>query len=194
MRKLKLFHGTSTIWIENILRYGLGAKNPVIEYRCLDFLRECVNLCEANYRGKDNPFWSCYGETSKRMVNNTLTAGGFDFRYGPLFLTSDRNRACDYAKNNIYGSELISRCALLYEQLRHDVPSKIPPELIYSPITKLFEMSGRPVLIEVLEVAESDVRCLTPDSVEVVRKYGGYLDYESLVNLPVTPNQVCELC
>ena len=36
---IKLFHGTSTLFQDSIIKKGLGGKNPLIKYQAYDFIK-----------------------------------------------------------------------------------------------------------------------------------------------------------
>ena len=111
-----LYHGTSSTFLSSILRSGLGAANPLTGLRALEFLSTIVDV------GGDG-LWAgstIAGEEMdiRRMVEQKVTGGGFNYRHGSTYLTPSRFTAVSYARSNRYGSEILSNALVMFERLR----------------------------------------------------------------------------
>ena len=110
-----LYHGTSTLFLDEILRSGLGGINPIEDWGVLDCIRDLRDLAE-QHAGK----WYIPLKYVTDVMCEQLE-GRFDWRHGSVYLTAFRNKAISYAIHNEYGSEIVSRCMALYKRLGDQV-------------------------------------------------------------------------
>jgi hypothetical protein len=85
-----LYHGTSTIWKDSILKYGLGGKNITKELRAVEFFREAWATLDSLPEHLRPP-----GSQTVRdlMANQGVSNAGVNFRHGGLYLTPNRSAA-----------------------------------------------------------------------------------------------------
>ena len=95
--------------------------------------------------------WNWYEDpdllTIRYIVDQRVTSGGFNFRYGSTYLSPSKTTAVRYALSNRFGSELLSTTFCMFEKLKtydlhraHEIIKKYP-ELL-----KLHEMPHQPLL------------------------------------------------
>lgn len=157
--KFPLFHGTSSIFARSILTGGLGARNVVREMNAVEFLsracalgREHLDL-ESDRKLADHVFMS------DSMIEQRFTPGRMNFRHGDVYLTPSITQAAQYATLNPAGSEIISRCAYVYQKLEEWDRTKgtqLTRELnrISPGISALRPQEAFPVLMEIRGVSK----------------------------------------
>lgn len=133
--KIPLFHGTSTLFLDNILTNGLGAVNPIKKYKIMETLEKLVHkgleyLPESEHRRLAG---------SKVLLNQTIG----NFRYGGVFLSPSKISAVKYSRNQ-YGSEFISQTVALYLFFKE---YSIPVELDNDFLKHIINSSYEPVVI-----------------------------------------------
>lgn len=144
-----LYHGTSTLYRDSIKKHGLGGLRDTTLF---DFglLEQFAILLDAPKNKTD--WWQMNDFVVKAMIEQGVSGGGFNFRYGGLYLSSSRQTAQMYARSP-KGSELISHIFLAYEALKSVNPDEadrlLPRE---HPLTKLFEQPSRPMLITINKI------------------------------------------
>ncbi len=95
----------------------------------------------------------------RKIVQQRVTDGGFNFRHGSTYLSPSRTTAVRYALNNRYGSELLETTFNLLEKLKaYDLrrASEIVEE--YPDLLKLQEMPHQPLLVEAFDVPTRHLR------------------------------------
>ena len=148
-----LYHGTSKIFLSSIHSVGLGAKDPHVMFRTREMLNELASAREWNWC--EDPFLL----DVRYIVEQRVTAGGFNFRHGSTYLSSSRNNAVRYALNNRYGSELLSTTFSMLERLKeHDLRGAYEIIERYPELLKLQEMPHQPLLIEAFDVPTRHLR------------------------------------
>lgn len=154
-----LYHGTSTWFLPDILERGFGTVNVHEGLRSRDFLKEAwalrLELAESEERDDLLIF---PGSMISAMVEDRVTNGGFNFRYGQLYCTADERRAVTYA-SNAYGSELITEAAKLLHQVR-EISTEAADELIsrYPEISTCLAYNHKPIVIKLDGVTRCSVR------------------------------------
>ncbi|MBN4174623.1 hypothetical protein GSU75_01832 [Pseudomonas savastanoi pv. phaseolicola] len=141
-----LYHGTSTLYRDSIKKHGLGALRDTSLF---DFglLEQFAELLDAPRNKTD--WWQMNDFVVKAMIKQGISGGGFNFRYGGLYLSSSRQTAQMYARSP-KGSELISHIFLAYEALKSVNPKEARRLLpCKHPLTELFEQPSRPMLITI---------------------------------------------
>jgi|LauGreSBDMM110SN_4_FD.fasta_scaffold138073_1 hypothetical protein len=101
---IPLYHGTSSIFIESIISDGLGAISQNANYD-IELFRK---ICSAHHKSDwQSDWWKDNSYTWESMLNQK-TGKFSNFRYGGIYLSPSQENAAGYAKNNSYGSELLS--------------------------------------------------------------------------------------
>jgi hypothetical protein len=117
-----LYHGTSTWFLPSMLEHGFGTVNVHEDLRSREFLSEGwslrLELAEAREREELIMF---PGNMISAMIEDRVTNGGFNFRYGQFYCTAEEWKAVNYASNPC-GSELVSEAAKLLCEVREISP------------------------------------------------------------------------
>lgn len=147
---IKLFHGTSTLFLDSIIEMGLGDKNPLNNYDAYDFIKEMYTAGENIWGTNLNHSWQVEKIVLQGMAKQKITRGGFNWRHGNAYLTPGISRALNYAIHNEYGSELLSNCLRYYQRIKRRYPDYQFSEMVdKSPIMNLLDKTFEPILIEI---------------------------------------------
>ncbi|WP_461636927.1 hypothetical protein [Labilibaculum euxinus] len=161
----KYYHGTSSIFLNSIKETGLGGINPNFEYRNLDVLRFLYK--EAENTLLDNSDYLKIRTTTQAMAQqgmvDLIQSNGEKqrcfFRHDGIYIALSIMRAIVYANQNKYGSEIVCRCEILYYLLKEkNKDIKIPDDINLFRIDKLSEIQHEPIIIEVSNVNDYDLR------------------------------------
>ncbi len=143
---IPLFHGTSSLFVKSIIKYGLGVRNPLEDLEILPFIKRLFSLADGLI--PNDEWWSINKWIIKRMMNQDP-----HFRHGYTFLSPSRLTAARYAINNPFGSELISFGIKLYQIIcEHHPKFSFPVMIERSPVLKLIHRTHDPVLAEIPQV------------------------------------------
>ena len=157
--KLPLFHGTSTWFLPDILQRGFGAVNVHEELRSRDFLREVWDLrldLAGTKEQEELVQWP--GSMISHMIEDRVSRGGFNFRYGQFYCTAEERKAVSYAANRC-GSELITEAAKLFDEVSA-ISSDRAGELCFRfpEIAPCLGFNHEPVVIRLEGVARQSIR------------------------------------
>ena len=145
---IKLFHGTSTLFQDSIIKNGLGGKNPLIKYQAYDFIKAIYKCGNELWGDNLHHPWQVQKIVLRGMAEQHISGGGFNWRHGETYLTPAMGKAINYAQHNPYGSELISNALYYYKKIIHKYPEENLPEVITtSPILDLLDVSFTPLII-----------------------------------------------
>ncbi len=162
--KFKYYHGTSSIFLDLIQKFGLGGINPNIIFKNLDVLKFLYN--EAEKFLTNNPEYLTVRATTKAMttqgtidyINSNGNIQQGHFRHHNTYVALSKLRAITYASQNKYGSEILSRCVHIIELLQSiNVKVEIPPDLNLFGIDKMSNRMAEPILIEISEIHDNDL-------------------------------------
>lgn len=154
---IPLYHGTSDIFLPSIQEQGLGAQNPHLQLKTLEFLKDLWE-CSEKYIRQDESLvvWAMGFE---KIVNQEITKGNFNFRHGSAYLSPSRTCAVRYALLNQYGSELLSNALELHEWLKNVDPiASKQLEFKYPSIISLSSLNPIPILIEIHDLDIHDIK------------------------------------
>lgn len=113
-----LYHGTSTWYLPGILKHGLGSVDVHEQLQTRRFLKEAWELRLKFADGNESrEQLSLDSSIISAMTEERVTGGGFNFRYGQVYVTGDQRKAVGYASNR-YGSELLTEATRIIEQIR----------------------------------------------------------------------------
>lgn len=160
----KYYHGTSDIFLDSIVEFGLGGINPNLKFKNLELLQFLFNECEKNKLSKYE--YLIGRENIVGMVNQTTVE--FVMPNGKKVLTNyqhdkpyvgiTRERALIYACDNKYGSEILEYCIMLYKFLKElDINFKLPKELNLFGIENYIDKEHKPILIELIGIKDSEL-------------------------------------
>ena len=154
--QIPLFHGTSTIFLDGIIKNQLGGVNPILELDAYNFVKDLWPHVKAHL-SDDSNFNARIGSFS-RMVRQTT--GPMNFQHGDTYLSPARSTAIRYASNKRYGSEILTYAlGFLEELVRRDVEG-IRNVLYrkYPQVFSLLDISPSPILIEVIDCPLDSLR------------------------------------
>lgn len=170
---LPLFHGTSTWFLEDIIRHGIGGFDVHERLRSREFLAQVWELrLELASEDERSTLLAWPGSMIAHMTGDRVSAGGFNFRYGQFYCTADECKAVSYA-TNAFGSELVSEGAKLLAEIRSAVPERAEKLLAgYAEIERCLAFDHQPVVIRLDGVERSamlseDGQELRPDEEEI---------------------------
>jgi hypothetical protein len=162
---MKFYHGTSNIFVDSILRKGLGGINPNYEFKHLALLEFFYSIAELQLL-KDSEYLKIR-TTTKAMVfqlsfSNTNERGETDilhYKHNRIHVSLSKIRAITYACINQYGSEILQRCITIYKLLlNNNVKFTIPNQINKSRIDLLINSETYPVLIEVENIEKQNLQ------------------------------------
>lgn len=152
--KIPLYHGTSSLFLDEIFSKGLGARNPVVDLKVLEISQAIYKLSE-EYISQSELFIKC-SASFKKMVEQSQH--GMNYKHGQSYLSPSKITACNYAIQNKYGSEIISyifrfieELILLDKHLITDLVSTYPEFFI------LRKLRTSPILLEVKKIPISNI-------------------------------------
>ncbi len=147
---LPLYHGTSTLFLEDIRRLGLGAKDPLEELGVLDLARDIQPLLDEH--AADHAIYKRRRHSFELMIQQR--AGSRNFQHGQTYVSPSPGTAVRYAVNKRYGSELLTYTLDLLQVL---VDKGVPAvtDSLYRRHRRLFQLldvSPAPLLVELAGV------------------------------------------
>lgn len=155
--RVDLYHGTSTLFLDSIIKNGLGGVNPVNEWNLVSL---CIEVCELSEKHlKDTPLYLKSYISLKKMAEQS-NAGSLNFQHGDTYLTPAQQTAINYAINKRYGSEMLTYTIdFLTELINRDIKYVIQ-ELSkkYKQVFGLVKTNPSPILIKVKNVNISSLR------------------------------------
>ena len=151
-----LYHGTSSLFLDSITEFGLGGQNVCEKYRIIEMFTQVVDVFKKKDMNSD--WWAMEGFICEKMIGGEVTNGGFNFRYGGVYLTPSLETAQRYSQSNKYGSELVSYFIRSYEELYKHAPSlayQIFP--LNHPLRELIASGSQPVVLEINGLNKNDL-------------------------------------
>lgn len=144
---IRLYHGTSTIFLDGITQSGLGGRNPLSEWKILEFAKLIYPLVREHF--SKEPSWMAKAQSFGFMVEQKSAA--MNFQHGDTYLSPSSATAVRYAVNKKFGSELLSYTLDFLDELLRRKVSGVRDELYqeYSHIYDLLNISCVPLLISV---------------------------------------------
>ncbi len=150
---IPLYHGTSSIFLDSIVRTGLGAVNPVKQRKMLEFGRIVWGFVEEYL---DPTILEIKRASFRSMLDQEITRG-LNFQHGQTYLTPSRENAACYATKK-YGSELLSYILEFLEELTKLNLKVINQDLFqkHEGYFKLLQINPASILIEVRDLYHKD--------------------------------------
>lgn len=143
---LPLYHGTSTLFLNGISESGLGGKNPIANWKILEFAKIIFPLVQEHF--SSDVGWMNKAQTFVFMVQQK--SGSMNFQHGDTYLSPAKSTAVRYAVNKRFGSELLTYCLdFLDELIRRKVPGVT--DTLYQKFPDIFgflNISCAPLLVE----------------------------------------------
>lgn len=162
--KFRFYHGTSSIFLNSIIEFGLGGINPNIKYKNLELLQYLSSECERKIPNKKE--YLVIRDASLGMANQkpvefkTPDGGTFigNYEHKKIYVGLTLQRAIMYACDNKYGSEILEYCIKLFEFLKEDdINFNLPSELNLFNIEKYMNKEHKPILIRIDEIKENEL-------------------------------------
>lgn len=182
-----LYHGTSTLFLNDIVEYGLGGKKPFEELNILDLARKIQPHAKEHLMESHKSFVPSF----QQMVEQN--SGLFwNFQHGETYMSPYDLTAIRYASHNIYGSELLSHTMELLRALVEKNIDKVTKDIFqeHRKEFRLLEVLPAPILIEAKGVSPDFLagEHVNGDHIEILRQ---------LMNNPFNPtidkNSYCEM-
>jgi len=151
-----LYHGTSTVFLEDIKSLGLGAKDPLAEIGIHEFIADLLPVIDANLGG--TAIYEARRQSFGMMAEQKRAA--MNFQHGQTYLSPCKQTAIRYAVNKHYGSELLSYCMVFLKMLLDREVSGVA-DVLYQRHPAMFryvDISASPVLVRADEVPASALR------------------------------------
>ena len=162
--EFSLYHGTSSIFIESIRKHGLGASRPKDIFD-INILNSLAN--ELSDKHPDVEWWQANSFIIENMLPQRVTNAGLNFRYGGTYFSPSRCTAENYAKSNVFGSELISMIFNAHKSL-HDADPCTAERIIPKnhPLHELFKKTHQPIILRTKYIKASSLRTEQGEPVE----------------------------
>lgn len=144
---IKLYHGTSTVFLDGIINSGLGGRNQLAEWKLFEFVNVLYPLVMEHLSSEED--WMVRVQTFGFMVEQR--SNGMNFQHGDTYLSPSEFTAVRYAIDKKYGSELLSYALDFLQELLRRKVSGVADELYraHRDLFKLLDVSCAPLLIGV---------------------------------------------
>ncbi len=158
------YHGTSFLFLESIVKHGLGGINPNIKFKNLELLQYLSTQAEKYL--KENQHYQKYRESVLAMANQTdleMPSKNnenifLNYRHDCIYVSYSIERAAIYACTNRYGSEILEYCIKLYKLLKERfIDFQLRDDLNLFGIEKYLDYKHRPILIEISGVKDHEL-------------------------------------
>lgn len=157
--KFEFYHGTSDIYLDSIIKNGLGGINPNIEFKHLETLKYLFELAEKHLL--DNKRYLRLRDTTRAMTlqkSIQVTYNGqvetLNFKHDGIYIALSEARAVSYASNNKYGSEIVTRSISLLTLLEQKGIDFNNSDLAIDRFKEFKTRTPKPIIIKILEVNE----------------------------------------
>lgn len=153
---INLYHGTSSIFLPWIERYGLGGFEILKEFKLQKIFEELCTVLEEN--GEKSEWWERNQICVEPMIDGAVIPGGMDFRYSEVYASASRRTAEGYATGNKYGSEYVSMLFGAYEAVKEisvELADKIFPQ--NHAMHELIGTRNEPILITIKNLKRNEL-------------------------------------
>lgn len=163
--KFRFYHGTSSIFLNSIIEFGLGGINPNIEYKNLELLRYLSLECEKkvpNHKEYLIMRDASLGMANQKPVEFKVPNGGTfigNYEHKSIYVSLTLERGIVYACDNKYGSEILEYSIKLFQLLKeNDINFSLPKDLNLFGIEKYITEIHKPILIEIDEINDHELQ------------------------------------
>jgi len=160
----KFYHGTSTIFLQSIRRYGLGKINPSIDYKNLEVLEFLYEKAEENllhvaeYEVIRKPVTATVYQTNLQLLHEDGRVENLNYRHDGIYVALSRERAALHACLNKLGSEVLEFIVTLLKLLRsNNINVSLPESINLFKVENYIHMNPKPIIVEVLKISEDDL-------------------------------------
>lgn len=155
---IPLYHGTSSLFLESILKNGLGGNDPLNKLGAREFFNDIYKLADKEFC--NNNYWIKIRDKIQPIVMQQFIGDNFSFKHGESYLAVNRDLAIKYARENYYGSEYLTYMGKLYDFL--DMNKVEGLKVIKNEsLLKVLKGSYDPILITLNAVKVQDVETET---------------------------------
>lgn len=144
---IPLYHGTSTLFLTGIVESGLGGKNPIADWKILEFAAAIHPLVQEHFSRDEG--WMVKAQSFGFMVEQKSAA--MNFQHGDTYLSPSLATAARYAINKRFGSELLTYALVFLDELiRRKVPGVV--DKLYRRFPHVFgflDISCAPLLVRI---------------------------------------------
>lgn len=148
-----LYHGTSSLFLEDIIDEGLGGKNPVKDWDLVKLSKEVYDLSEKYI--SDSKAFKVSGWAFKKMTKQSNAIGmRFNYQHGDTYLSPNQDTAAKYAIHKKFGSEILTYILKFLDLLTELDLQEVNRDLYHKcpEIFKLIEVRPAPILFKVKNV------------------------------------------
>jgi hypothetical protein len=148
---ISFYHGTSSIFLPLIEEHGLGGFNIFEKFNLEELLKQLCDFLEVNKEKSE--WWQLNDYICIVMLDNKVTNGNMNFRYGDLYITPSTYTATRYAQSNQYGSEYLTTVILAYEAVK-EISESMAEEIIptHHILNDFINSNPEPILITITNV------------------------------------------
>tara|TARA_B110000211_G_scaffold235021_1_gene308554 strand:+ start:24726 stop:25364 length:639 start_codon:yes stop_codon:yes gene_type:complete len=149
-----LYHGTSSLFLDSIVKNGLGGVNPIDEWKVHEFATRIYPLIESHLSNRDDLVHSIY---SYGQMVNQKAGKSMNFQHGDTYISASKYTTVNYALSNTHGSELLSYSLRFLSELV-GVNVEVVTDVIYKEFPHMFnllELKPTPILLEINKVNSS---------------------------------------
>lgn len=150
---IRLYHGTSSFWLRNIITHGLGAQNILEKYDILRFGLNVKEVAKQHLSGFEVMTYDLPYLTE--MLAQKSGTGLGSWGHGSVFLSSCPFTAARYAHNE-WGSEILTRCFRFiraYSEVNNDLSIFFEN---YDLLYEVYESAHSPIML-VLELEKDQL-------------------------------------
>jgi len=150
---IPLYHGTSSLFLEDIIKYGLGGQNPVVSWHVLEFGKKIYPLVEKHL---SNSYLEARIGSFKLMVEQK--SGIMNFQHGDTYVSPSKSTAIRYAVNKRYGSEILTYTLDFLDELIRQKIKGVTDDLYkhYPQLFNLLDISPAPLLFKIDNIDNRD--------------------------------------
>lgn len=147
---IPLYHGTSSLFLNSIIKFGLGGRSLLAEWNVLEFSKIIYPLVEKHLANQDD--WMVKAQSFKFMVEQKCAA--MNFQHGHCYLSPSVETAVRYAANSRYGSELLTYTLDFLSELARIRAEGVCDSLYraYPQFFNMLDISPAPLLVQVDEI------------------------------------------
>jgi hypothetical protein len=157
MKKLTLYHGTNSRFLDSIKQHGLGGINIVAQMNVLPLFKELHQLASSELK-KEYDFVPITYRWTINSICNQSAGSQINWQHGDVYLTPSVNRAMSFAVQNKYGSELFTYLKSLIDFIDKHSDARAQAILAkYPAVNELLNQEGRPIVFELTDLVPSDL-------------------------------------
>lgn len=154
----KFYHGTNSIFLDFISKYGFGGYNIAKESKALELLSELNEIAKNEIPEKYKIAGAGLFQAVVHEILSQRSGDNMNWQHGVTYITPSQKRALRYAVKNKFGSEICSTIFQVYDMLIKDGIKKANDVLAnYSIINELFQRNGEPIVIEIKNLTQEDL-------------------------------------